>query len=83
MRSPRDDEDAIFKADITILRLLAEIERLTRLVPRTAAARMAVRTATDERARLARRLRADGVTVREIAERLDRTERQVYRLLNH
>lgn len=78
----RSSEDAIFAADVSILRLLAEVERLTKMVPRTAAAQAAIRTATDERARLARRLRRDGVTVRQIAERLDRTERQVYRLLS-
>jgi hypothetical protein len=75
-------EDALFRANVSILRLLSEIEYLTALVPRTAAARAAIRTATDERANLAHRLRSNGLTVREIAARLDRTERQVYRLLN-
>ena len=78
----RSAEDALFRSSISILRLLAEVERLAALVPHTAAARQAVQTATDERASLARRLRSKGLTVREIAERLDRTERQVYRLLH-
>lgn len=79
---PEAQEDALFRSSVSILRLLAEVEYLVKLVPNTAAARAAVRTATDERARLAHRLRSEGLTVREVALRLDRTERQVYRLLN-
>jgi DNA-binding NarL/FixJ family response regulator len=75
-------EDALFRAEVSILRLLAIIERLTSAIPRTEAARAAVHAATDERAHLAHRLRSEGLTVRQIAARLDRTERQVYRLLN-
>lgn len=82
MRSLEDLEDSVFRADVSILRLLSVIERLTVGVPRTEAARAAVQAATDERARLAHRMRAKGLTVREIANRLDRTERQVYRLLS-
>jgi len=70
-----DQDEALFRANANILRLL------DRFSARTAAARAAVRRSTDERADVARRLRADGLTVRQIALRLDRTERHVYRLL--
>lgn len=79
---PQRAEDIIARAELNIVRLLDEIDRLKATLPPTAAAHEAVATATDRRARQARRLRAEGFTVRQIARRLDRTERQVYRLLN-
>lgn len=77
---PERAEAIIERAELTIVRLLDEIEALK--ASRTTAARESVATATDERAELARLLRSKGVTVRQIARRLDRTERQVYRLLS-
>lgn len=79
--TPERAEKAIADANLNIVRLLDEIDRLKQNL-RPDAALEARQTATDERAELARQLRSQGVTIRQIARRLDRTERQVYRLLN-
>ena len=77
--TPERAEKAIADANLNIVRLLDEIDRLKQNL-RPDAALEARQTATDERAELARQLRSQGVTIRQIARRLERTERQVYRL---
>ena len=79
--TPERAEKAIADANLNIVRLLDEIDRLKQNL-RPDAARGARQTATDERAELARQLRSQGVTIRQRARRRDRTERQVYRLLH-
>ena len=74
-----DAESERYRSSVSILRLIAEVERLRLLVPDTAVANAARKIAAQEKAAQARRMRADGITVKEIAKALDRTERQVMR----
>jgi DNA-binding NarL/FixJ family response regulator len=75
------NEDVIYRQTVNIILLLEEIDRLTAATPRTAEANNARRVAADVRAAEARRMRADGKSVGQIAEEINRTERQVYTLL--
>ncbi len=63
------------------MRLTAEVERLSGLVPDTAIANASRHLAAQERANLAKRMRSEGMTVADIAKAIGRTERQTYRLL--
>jgi hypothetical protein len=77
----RASEDIIFKNVITITRLIAEIERLSAMVPNTAKATGRRSVLSQEKANLARLMREQGMTVPKIAEAIDRTPRHTQRLL--
>jgi hypothetical protein len=66
-------------ATVTIEHLHDEIARLSELVPDTAAANAARKRASREKAEFAKRLRAEGMTVPEIAKVVDRSLRHTNR----
>lgn len=70
---------AVALASAAITRLLAEVDRLIALVPDTAAANASRRVAAQERRQLARRMRANGMTIPAIAKAIDRSPRQIWR----
>ena len=74
-----DAESERYRQSVSILRLIAEVERLRRLVPDTAIANSARKVAAEERAAQARRMRADGMTVPMVAKALDVDPRTVIR----
>ena len=73
---------ALNGANAAIARLLSEIDRLSALVPNTAAANASRRVAARERANLVRVLAGQGLTNAEIADMVDRSVRHVQRLKN-
>ena len=87
---PDEDRDAAFRDEqhlhrlisdqwATIRRLITEVERLADLVPDTAAAVRGKKAIAEERKAHLDRLRARGMTLREVGRTLDVTERTVSR----
>jgi uncharacterized Zn finger protein (UPF0148 family) len=79
-RAAADLEDVIARQTVSILRLLAEIERLVKVQPKTAAATAARRTLHEERRALVRQYQAEHKSITKTSNLMGISTRQVSRL---